>query len=756
MPPKLDPEFVRQQFIKYGYRVPDDFKYTNNKAKYKMYDLVMKQYVTITYQLLKQLISRGNRVPYKPKNSDSFNKWLKKHGDDDVSRMNHQEQRLQFKSKNKYIKLLKKKKDFTIEFNDYTKRDMILAGFIEAAKIVIPSFTDTTVRLTLLDSWGTPSYRFLNYNTVKFLDKYFRDSSAERNHDTNEDVIDMWDLSQIDVEFMPYEPKFGGLFPFKNVSSIDLQKYGIYRYDSRSELCEANDNDSIEKYDSCIYHSIKVSQVLTDNELSLLKSFIITRYVPQKQLSDIASTFNLFIKVHKIYPNNGKSSNNTYGDPSTPSSRHIELLNIYNHYMFNDTVNVTEFYIKHIHEIDSDPLFISHPRKTLLKRYSPGKTEYAKEGISLSKCIRLMIKHELLIPLSHEEFVSTFSKFNLSECTTEGISRKIHIADKNYNFPSWYKRVNQTHKFFGYEPEIDEIPDRLNELQAVIDSLPLRHHVDVSLYYKFSELMQKVMYEYGCYDDVYELSGTTASRIRNQCVFPKHDKSPFYSNEKLYYIDLNGAYMSCIEGIPTGYPPFSNSPMNTKIKSLINELYIARSKANPKLSKTLKFMMNSCWGYSIRRAKYFTHEYKSDIDKYIKEVGPYVVGYKYINDSGCGYVNVINSFTPHFTIPQFAKSVLDTFNKKMNEIKSIVNVLYQNVDAILINESDYKKLLDMNYIGDSLGQFKIEHVFTEFALRGGRQYVATLENGDKYHHCVKKDVDYDSFVNEVKNKIHSL
>ena len=86
----------------------------------------------------------------------------------------------------------------------------------------------------------------------------------------------------------------------------------------------------------------------------------------------------------------------------------------------------------------------------------------------------------------------------------------------------------------------------------------------------------------------------------------------------------------------------------------------------------------------------------------------------------------------------------------MDEVKRLVNVYYENVDALLINESDYNKLVDLGYIGDKLGKFKVEKVFTEIAIKSSKRYVATLENGDKYYHCVKVGVDYDEFVREVK------
>ena len=323
-----------------------------------------------------------------------------------------------------------------------------------------------------------------------------------------------------------------------------------------------------------------------------------------------------------------------------------------------------------------------------------------------------------------------------------------------------FKRLNkvpQTKHFFGYKPEDDEIDDRLNEIQEVVDRLKLRKNINVKLYYKFSELMQKIMYEYGCFDNVFELCGVNAKRIRDECIFPKtrtfNDKS-FYSNEKLYYIDLNGAYMSAVKYIPTGEKGEGHG-VNTKIKDLIEKLYEERMKAkengNDKLAKTLKFLMTSCWGYSIKRPKLVKHKYTKNVNSYVETFAPFVIGYNYNDDGVSGFVDTVNSFVPHYTIPQFARSVLVEFKKMMDEVKKLVTVYYENVDAILISESDYNKLVELGYVGNELGKFKIEHVFTEIAIKSSKRYVGMLENGEKYYHCVKNDVNYEDFVNDVKN-----
>ena len=272
--------------------------------------------------------------------------------------------------------------------------------------------------------------------------------------------------------------------------------------------------------------------------------------------------------------------------------------------------------------------------------------------------------------------------------------------------------------------------------------------------------MQKIMYEYGCFDDVYELTGSYANEIRSTLKFPQtgtpDKKYPIYLKEKLYYIDLNGAYMSVVTDIPTGID-FTNK--NTKIKDLIETLYSLRLEAkqngNNKLCTTIKFLMNSCWGYAIKRPPVLKRKFTSNVETYIQQYEPFIISYKFNKDKITGYVTSINPFTVHYTVPQFAKSVLDNYHAKFNEIKSLVTPIYENIDALLLTESDYKLLESKGYMHPTkLGYFKIEHIFTEIAIQSQRKYVATFENGEEYFHCVNKNkITYQDFVEEIKSKI---
>lgn len=170
------------------------------------------------------------------------------------------------------------------------------------------------------------------------------------------------------------------------------------------------------------------------------------------------------------------------------------------------------------------------------------------------------------------------------------------------------------------------------------------------------------------------------------------------------------------------------------------------------MATTLKFMMNSCYGYSIRRPKIIKRKYTNNVNNYVNTFAPYVAGYNYVGNN-TGFVDTVNSFVPHFTTPQFALDILTNFNKKINEISQLVHVWYYNIDSILIDEDDYNKLNKLGYINENLGGFKIEHIFNEIAIKSAKLFVGTLVDGTRFYHCAKKNIDYTDFVNEVKKLI---
>ena len=59
MPPRLTTKEVKDLFYEYGYIVPDDFIYRNNKQPIRVFDEMNRVYETLTLQKLKYKIDRA-------------------------------------------------------------------------------------------------------------------------------------------------------------------------------------------------------------------------------------------------------------------------------------------------------------------------------------------------------------------------------------------------------------------------------------------------------------------------------------------------------------------------------------------------------------------------------------------------------------------------------------------------------------------------------------------------------------------------
>ena len=733
MPKKITTQEVIDRFRRYGYDVIDpNFRYRNNQQKVRVRDVITERVSSMSLNQLRYYATHGrsefNENDYyqaqlpnialtNDEPRDGFQRW-RDHQERDIQEMDDNEQHRVFDSMHSIQRKLLSKQKFEIDNVD-------LRSFIEAARNVCGRLGDYNVRLTFKSDSGRIDYRHLNPNTINFLTALFNQDEFDQIADSGTVALSkLDDYKNITVEFVKKKDGkrvVAGFFPFLNKSEIDLKRYGIYSSTNDPELKE-----------SCLYTAFKNSGLFSTNELLMLKSFVKTRYIPQTEFKTISEL--LKVKINVKY-------DNTHNDYGEDYSRQINLCILYGHYMLDDDTKITENFITHYDEIQSDNRFKNHPRKYLLKSFSENRYSFSKSGMKIRRLLNTMIETQLLVPMTASQISKLDWSFKPQEVTFEGFARSIFVKDvKNQEYKLNHP-ISHTKHFFGYECQPEDEEKRLQELQDVVDSLNLRTPVNVKLYYKFSELMQKIMYEFGCYDDVYEFCGDKAKDIRSQCKFPRtrtFNDRPLYLKQKLYYIDLNGAYMSAVKSIPTG---IDLKGENTKISELIQKLYDIRKKSNPYLARTLKFLMNSCWGYSIQRKKTIKHKYTKNLQNYLETFAPFVLKY---TDSG--FVDTINSFVPHWTCPQFALSVLTNFEKIMNGIKSKVNVLYENIDAILISEEDFIKLKNEGLIGNELGQFKIEHIFTEIAIKSPRLYIARLEDGNLFHHQVPETTDFDTFA----------
>ena len=782
MPRKLNTNFVRRRFNEYGYRVPENFNYVNNITHIRVYDEYNNCYENITYKMLTYRINHGRPSRNDTESQEFITQLMNMPLSQETPRTDKEfitqlmnmplsqetprrtsglcpsgcKQSLRATDKNQNInslvKKLLKEKTFILNFenNEPGSKEHINALYtlLNALKIAAPKI-DKDIRMTIETKYNEISYAHVNQNTIDVLEYLLEYNDFNLSDSNDVLVFNINDYKQITFEFIDFKKGkriTAAFFPYYNISDIDLSSYGIYHKDEWANP------------ESCLITAFRSSGILDENEMNLLTSFIKTKSVPREELKNIAETFKTHIicKVHY----DEKTSTREFGKEY---ERKIKLHILGNHYILDKDVNVTPFYIKHYEQINSDVRFKNHPRKHMLKRFDDnkhGSYEFDKKPCNIIKVIKTMIDNKLLIPMTNNEIrkqnlqrsfrpqaqraerIQKFSEGNswALPAAPFGAFRLIHVKDKQ-NLLSFLNMPKQTKGayLFGYDPEDDEINSRLDELQNVINQLNLRHHVNVRLYYKFSELMQKIMFEYGCLDNVYELTGTIQQKIISslKTLFPKTIWNKELIKGTLYYIDQAGAYMSSVKSIPAGVSDDDGNfkTENTKIKELIEKLYEfrikAQSAANDKLATTLKFMMNSCWGYSMKKPKLIKHKFVKDVNKYIETYAPYVV--KYNNN----YVDTIKPYVENYSYPQFARSVLTNFNSKMKELSNKVNILYSKVDSALITEEDYLKLKKDGMIGNCLGQFKVEHVFTQFYAKSAEQWIGKNIDGTYHYHLTK-------------------
>ena len=798
MPKRLNTEDVKAIFERYGYTVPDNFVYQNNSTSIRVYDEQENTYKDMTYKKLQYQIKKGRsemEAPYPfggtpfflnmglseigPRTRDGFidmmNMALSETGprtregfydlmnaplsatglrleNEEVpqTRLDRYGKKFgnlfmretdEFKYdvmnlSNKIIKKLMSGQPFTLNENKNTA--IILYALSHAMKIAAPKINKDII-MTIVDKKGHTQYARVNQNTIDMLDWVLEDKEYEINDSGDPILESLSNFKSIAFDFRNISKGkriVGAFFPYYNNSDIDLTPYGIYK---RGEVVN----------ESCLLTAFRSSGLLDDEQLNLLSSFLKTKLIPREELKHISNLFNIRISC-RVHYDTGKTSTNEYGEKY---GKTLKLHIIEDHYILDKDVNATVFYVKNYAKINNDERFVNHPRKMMLSRLDKNRYEFSKKGCTINRIIDAMIENKLLEPmtdeekryLQYDECSGLFRDYRKNKSITvkckEAI-RQINIKDKK-RIPITFSKPNKF--LFGYDVKDEEIHQRLHELQRLVDSLNLRHQIDVSLYHHFSELMQKIMYEYGCLDDVYEFSGDISQKIRSELQFPKIIWSEGHYVGKLYYIDQAGAYMSSVTSIPSGIPDDDGNfkSENTKIKELIEHLYDIRMKAKKigmdKLATTIKYMMNSSWGYSMKKPKLIKHRFVKDVDEYVKKFDPFIIKYKYNQGhSGPGYVDRINPYVESYSYPQFARSVLNTFNAKMKELCNKVNVLYSKTDSALIYENDYKKLLSENWIGEKLGLFKVEHIFTEVYVKSAEKWIGKNEDGTYFYHMSKK------------------
>ena len=750
MPRRHSAEAIRQKFIAAGYIPDNDFTYRNNKQKHRVYDILNSKYVHVSLQTLDYNIKKGNRplatvvaMPYvedqytpappTDRPTDSLSRFSRNH-DEAFRQLPIEVQQATFNDYKQLRGMIGRQKDFIYTFMqpaDSDRQAVQMRATILALQDSMPKLLSKgiTIRLKITTQGGLERYFHINPTTLNDLWMIFKDVEPDF---AVEDSSGNFALSTLDIATIHYTFKqkqqgkqvAAGFFPFINTSAVDLSRYAIY---SPSDIEKAAE--------PCILTAFKASNIMTNNELNQLQEMINTRMFPQQALKHIADHFNISIYVRNYHSHyngqeattstNGKTKSSHVEFTPTGANRTIKLMIMHSHYMLYEQLPGTKLtsyqLIKNMLKDGSLRPYTAREYERVFKAIINNHV-HAASGYTAARLIKRMPK------------APTAGRYN-------GTAKNNHRATSS----SMYGE-----HLFGYIPT--DVNAALNELQDFVNSIPLRNKINVREYFKFSTLMQRIMYEYGCFDDVYELAGTLRDNIRASLTFPKrvlttghyngttHHLPP--SDGPYYYLDFNGAYCSFMKSIPTG--PEANGPPNTKIAELIQFMYDKRKAptTSPSLARTIKFIMCSCYGTSIAKPKTVKHKWSDNIEATIRNQGDFVASHGRAtivagSNTVQGFVNIIQPYVEHYSHPHFAKAILDGFNNAVIQLQNTVNVLFQNIDAFVVNEADYNKLVQLGYVHPTeLGKLKVEHVFSSMTFYSKMRWYGVNLDGSIFRHCI--------------------
>ena len=761
---RLTENEVRSRIEKYGYYFLDGTSYRNKSAPMTLYDAQLGKIVNMSLTQINYQIQRGYRSEYDiynilneqqqqepqhPQPQEPQQPGLQRFGNKLASYPKFRNLsidiiNLAFQKYQLMCRQLSRKQNFDIDFaNSPLGPDLMLFVFIRAAESVKKRM-NKIITLHILDNDDSERFYSLSYNVIDYLEGLLCDKPKNEINTSENDLFDSqnnWNTVKVTYTT---PTKSAGFFPYTHrLYSLDLSQFGVY---------QSVDLDNYKN--NCFIDALANSHKFNDEEINLIKSSVYTRLVSFEYIQKICDLMNCDITVRIPNEHDYKTNAKVFKSKSGNPRFNIVMFMYCEHFMINNELYLQEYYIQHHEELDR--MFPNDESRFDIIDVE-GNKRHSK--MTIVRLIKLLRKYNLLEEIPEKtqiEIATQYKHFEYKPTTIiNEYFRPITINNKNDFQQDLLNSLFNNDGYYMFGEHIRdkyELDTLYNKLQEIVNTLGV--NIRVRNYNKFAELMNKIMYEYGCFDNVYELAQPIADVIREQLEFPKPgttDGNKFYSDKKLYYIDLNSAYLSVIEGIPVGKCDENgmfNGGLNRKIKELINKLYSIRQQikeTEPILSKCIKLLMTSCWGSSIKKNRIFKTTKPKDRNAYIAQHINFVCEY---DDK---FVKEIKSISFQFSYPQFAREVLNNYNDKMNEIRKICKIYYENIDAVLIDEDDYNKLYELGYIGNELGKFKIEHIFNEIAIMSGRKFVATLEDGTKLIHCPNKNIDYDAFINEVKN-----
>ena len=240
----------------------------------------------------------------------------------------------------------------------------------QAIKLIQQNIQDKKLAFKLENN----KYYFLNDHTLDKLTKGLIDENAEVQHKVGGDFVqtsvsdaeyvshftDVKSLELIVVNTKKDKTKpGGGFFKYHHTTKFNLHKYGIFREDDEPDYSE-----------NCLVIAFRECG-MSDEQLQMVKLFVMNRIVPKCKLKEICDTVHISIKLTSIR-NDMSSRTEEFGDKKHPLY-HIGLVD--EHYFIIDKTDLTSYClinyedIKHLKNCNSIYMNTTGTYKTSNQKY---------------------------------------------------------------------------------------------------------------------------------------------------------------------------------------------------------------------------------------------------------------------------------------------------------------------------------------------------------------------------------------------------
>ena len=240
---------------------------------------------------------------------------------------------------------------------------------------------------------GVHKYMMLTPRSIdKFRDKILTGMELHREFNTGSDVIDEFDIHDIDSDIeieeveLPNRNNDGYYFKYYNTTQFDLSKYQIY---TKEQITQARTITSLtshktEMYEHCLWLALYQSKELTEDQLCELKLMLVEGNCPKSRLKPIAEKLNIQITLTEYLITTNKISLKYI---NKGNRKNISIALYKDHYFINDIIPVHLFGARNWNnkQFTSNKRFSEIIRYRESDKYIEYKKEYSQKALTVIK-----------------------------------------------------------------------------------------------------------------------------------------------------------------------------------------------------------------------------------------------------------------------------------------------------------------------------------------------------------------------------------